>query len=502
MPFTLGNTYQQLFSSFIAPCQPDKIENPELVFFNQPLASEHGLSFTHLSEPQLASLLSGNTALIDCSPFAQGYAGHQFGQYNPQLGDGRAHILGEFVGKQQRRFDLCLKGSGRTPFSRGGDGKATLGTMLREAIMAEAMNALHIPTTRSLAVVQTNEGVFRQQRQIGGVLSRVASSHIRVGTFQLFAHQGTKADVKQLADYVIQRHYPECSHHDEPYLRLLHEVVSVQAQLVAKWMSVGFIHGVLNTDNVSIAGETIDYGPCAFMDAYHPKTVFSSIDHEGRYAYCNQPGITQWNLARFAETLLPLLGDDMEAAVDVATQAVDQFTQRYQTAWYENMCEKLGLDVGRTTRDNAAEMQLVDEWLALLNDHNMDFTLAWHELAELFEGNDKRLRSHIADQERLNTWLAHYAVLNHVSLDSGDDSVKHSLTDIVAKMRSVNPTVIPRNHLIEEALDVAQQDGNLSQFNLLYNKLMHPFAPLEYDSKYCSPATKKFTQCYRTYCGT
>lgn len=501
MPFKLENTYQQLFNEFVVHCRPESTEDPTLVFFNRQLALEQGLPFTQLCEQQLASLFSGNASLLDYSPCAQGYAGHQFGQYNPLLGDGRAHILGEFV-SEKKRFDLCLKGSGRTPFSRGGDGKATLASMLREAIMAEAMNALHIPSTRSLAVVQTNESVFREQRHEGGVLARIASSHIRVGTFQFFAHQGKTSDVQELADYVIQRHYPVCSNDDEPYLGLLHEVVTAQAQLVAKWMSVGFIHGVLNTDNVSIAGETIDYGPCAFMETYDPKTVFSSIDHDGRYAYNNQPGITQWNLARFAETLLPLLGDDMQTAVDAATNAVDQFAQQYRQTFHEHMCEKLGFDIARSNRDIPAEEQLVDEWLAILKDHNMDFTLAWHELTELLEGNDRRLRAHIADDKRLSNWIAQYAALNDLNITSHDERYKRQLSNIVARMRHVNPTVIPRNHLVEEALESVQRDGDLSKFNLLYEKLMYPFAPLEHDSEYCSPAPKYFTQCYRTFCGT
>ncbi|MFW2335915.1 protein adenylyltransferase SelO, partial [Ilumatobacter sp.] len=374
------NTYAERLADFGAPWEPTEVPAPAFVQFNDALAADLGLDADALRSPEGVAVLAGAATPDGASPIAQVYAGHQFGGFTPQLGDGRAVLLGEVVSPAGDRFDVALKGSGRTPFSRGGDGKAALGPVLREYLMGEAMHALGVPTTRALAAVTTGEMVRREGMLPGAVLTRVASSHLRVGTFQFFAARGDIDRLRQLTAYAIQRHDPELVDADNPPLALLDAVIRRQSSLIATWMGLGFIHGVMNTDNVTISGETIDYGPCAFMDVYEPTTVFSSIDHGGRYAYGNQPTIGLWNMARLAEALLPLIDDDQERAVELATESLDRYEGLYDATWLAGMRKKLGLD-GREDRETA-DRELIDEWLALLQSNRVDFTTAFRRLAD------------------------------------------------------------------------------------------------------------------------
>jgi len=405
------------------------------------------------------------------------YAGHQFGGYSPQLGDGRALLLGEIIDRSGRRRDIHLKGSGRTPFARGGDGRATVGPMLREYVISAAMFALGVPTTRSLAVVATGDDVARETMLPGAVLVRVAASHLRVGTFQFAAAQGDPTLVRRLADYSIERHYPDAADEPNPYLALFDRVLDAQASLVARWMALGFIHGVMNTDNVTISGETIDYGPCAFMDVFDPATVFSSIDHGGRYAYGNQPMNTQWNLARLAETLLALFDDDLDTAVEIATARLQQFPDRYHEHWMSAMGAKLGLGDRRPGDDD-----LVTDLLDLLAAQRVDYSTFFRALASggledpTFAGWIER-------------WSARLA-------EAGDDRVS-----VAATMNGVNPVYIPRNHLVEEALNAATA-GDLEPFHQLLDVLSQPFDERPGLERYALPADPDFAAGFRTFCGT
>ncbi|WP_051275425.1 protein adenylyltransferase SelO [Aestuariibacter salexigens] len=482
----LSHSYAEQLPGFSVQSTVDHVAEPELAFFNHGLATELGLPVNALHDEQLATLFSGANLPADAQPIAQVYAGHQFGQFNPQLGDGRAVILGEINTPLGSKIDLCLKGSGRTTFSRGGDGKAALAPMLREVLIAEAMHALGIPTTRSLAVVSTGEIVYREQPQPGGILTRTASSHIRIGTFEYFAARGQTQQVKMLADYSIARHFPACANDDSPYASFLQAVIKRQAELIARWMGVGFIHGVMNTDNMSIAGETIDYGPCAFMDRFDPETVFSSIDLQGRYAYQNQPAIAQWNLARFAETLLPLLGEDEQQAIALATEHVNAFSMYYRHAWLPLIRAKLGLH--DNTDDNAV-LALYDSWLTLLETQQIDFTLAFRYLADAAEGNTEYVEGLFADKQALHDWLKTWRQAIDVDGAAG-------------RMRAVNPQLIPRNHLVEEALEAASTSGDLRLFYALMEALSAPYEQREHDTRFLQPATPAFTDKFQTFCGT
>ncbi|MCB0183395.1 MAG: YdiU family protein, partial [Caldilineaceae bacterium] len=380
--FDFDNSYARELEGFYVPWEGAKVPAPTIIKLNEPLAEELQLIPAELKSAEGAAILAGATAPTGATPLAQAYAGHQFGGFSPQLGDGRALLIGEVIDRHGRRRDIHLKGSGRTPFSRGGDGKAVLGPVLREYLMGEAMYALGIPTTRALAAVTTGETIYREGPQPGAVLARVASSHLRVGTFQYFAAHGGEEKIRQLADYAIQRHYPELADAANPYVELFRAVRDRQAQLIAQWMSVGFIHGVMNTDNMAISGETIDYGPCAFMDAYNPKTVFSSIDTGGRYAYGNQPGIAQWNLARFAETLLPLIDANQEDAVRIATAELHDFADAYRGYWLAAMRQKLGL-----TTEVEGDLELVNDLLTVLAEQEVDFTKFFRRLAKAVVGD-------------------------------------------------------------------------------------------------------------------
>ncbi len=494
MKFEFDNSYANRLEGFYASSKPAQCPAPQLLYFNPALAAQLGLDTSTADNNELAQVFSGNRLPKNAQPIAQAYAGHQFGQFNPQLGDGRALIIGEALDTDNNRFDLCLKGSGQTPFSRGGDGKAALGPMLREVLIAEAMHALGIPTTRSLAVVGTGEAVYRDPPQPGAILTRTAASHIRIGTFQFFAAREQHDNVQKLADYSIARHDAALVDDPQKYLRFLRAVIARQASLIAQWMGVGFIHGVMNTDNMTIAGETIDYGPCAFMESYDPKTVFSSIDHQGRYAYGNQPAITQWNLARLAETLLPLIDDDKDKAVELATEALNGFAGAYQDQLRSIMRAKLGLQ-NDDTRLNNDDDRLVTDWLDLLEQNQIDFTLAFRALCDAAEDNNERFISLFDDDKPYALWLERWRARckNETSV------LASSRADA---MRCVNPWIIPRNDKVEEALQAASDMNELALFEQLLEALQNPFQEQAAHERLALPASGAFTESYRTFCGT
>ena len=478
----LENSYASLPKKFYTTQNPSNVPLPKLVVLNYGLIKELGLNANWLESDYGADILSGNKIIEKSSPIAQAYAGHQFGNFT-MLGDGRAILLGEHITSEGDRFDIALKGSGETPYSRGGDGKATLGPMLREYIISEAMNALGIPTTRSLAVVTTGESVMRETILPGAILTRVAKSHIRVGTFEYAARFGTIDDVKCLADYTIERHFKKENYEDNPYLYLLKEVIKRQASLISKWQLVGFIHGVMNTDNMLISGETIDYGPCAFMDIYDPNTVFSSIDTYGRYAYANQPIIASWNLARFAETLLPLLDDNINKAVDLAQSAVSNFSNLYKNNWIAGMRRKLGL----FNEENNDE-KLIEELLSIMEKYKVDYTNTFRALTF-----DTIENTELFGKEDFNKWYK----LWQERLTRQDES----MDDSKELMKNSNPAVIPRNHRVEEALEAAVSEGDYSVMKKLLDVLSKPYSHLKEQEEYTTlpkPSTCK----YRTYCGT
>ena len=491
---SFDNTYARELVGFYVPCPPEKVPEPKLLFFNDELAEELGLDLAAHDPSSLAAIFSGNRLPEGAEPIAQAYAGHQFGQFSPQLGDGRALLIGEVIDRHGYRRDIAFKGSGRTPFSRRGDGKAAIGPMLREVLIGEAMHALGIPTTRALAVVATGEAVYRQRQLPGATLTRIAASHVRVGTFEFFAAHATLDRVQKLADYTIARHDPDLVGAEDRYARFLRAVAERQAALVAQWMNVGFIHGVMNTDNMSIAGETIDYGPCAFMEAYNSRAVFSSIDESGRYAFEAQPRIARWNLARFAETLLPLLAEDERTAVAQATEVIDSFPESFRRHWLAGMRAKLGLNepVDDGERIDAA---LVDDWLALLQADKVDFTLAWRRLADAAAGREEPLRALFGSQEGLDAWLGRWRA-RCASEDAGSAAAR------AERMRRVNPWIIPRNHRVEEALDAASEQGDLLPFEQLLEALRSPYDEGPERSRFAEPAPEAFMKTFRTFCGT
>jgi len=499
--FRFDNSFARELQGFYVPWRPAAVAAPRLLFLNQPLAAELGLDVTSLEDPAWAATFAGNALPDGAEPLAQAYAGHQFGGFSPQLGDGRALLLGEVIDRQGRRRDIAFKGSGRTPFARGGDGKAAVGPMLREVLVSEAMHALGIPTTRALAVAATGEPVYREQALPGAVLTRVAASHLRVGTFEFFASRGEVERLRKLAEYTIARHDHEFVTAPQPFLALLQNVAERQAALVAQWMNVGFIHGVMNTDNMTISGETIDYGPCAFMEAYDPAAVFSSIDHQGRYAFGNQPDIVCWNLARLAETLLPLLSDDPEQALALATEVVAAFPERYRRHLLRGQRAKLGLRRGEPGDDDV-DSALAGDWLSLLHAERVDFTLGWRRLADAAAGDEAPLRALFAGARAPDAWLARW----RARCASEDDSAEHGPTmagiERAGAMRSVNPGVIPRNHRVEEALAAASDEGDLAPFEALLDALRQPYDAAGERSPYAEPAPAAVTACYRTFCGT
>ncbi len=475
-----NNSYIRLPEAFYAKTDPEVAPSPELVIFNHPLAESLGLDAKSLQSERGVDVLAGNRIPEGAAPIAQAYAGHQFGHFT-MLGDGRAVLLGEQITPEGKRVDIQLKGSGRTPFSRGGDGRAGLGPMLREFIISEAMHALGIPTTRSLAVVVTGAPVYREETLEGAVLTRVATSHIRVGTFQYAAARQVVEDLRTLADYTIERHYPEVAKEPNPYVALLQRVMEKQASLLAKWQLVGFIHGVMNTDNMAISGETIDYGPCAFMDTYDPATVFSSIDREGRYAYGNQPGIAEWNLARFAETLLPLLDEDSEKAIEIATKTLSGFAKMYHDHWLAGMRNKLGL-----FNEEQQDAQLVKDLLKVMKNNQADYTNTFRSLT-------------MDDLNALPMCKTPEFIEWHASWIARLERQPESDSAVKQLMRENNPSVIPRNHRVEEALYAAIK-GDFSVMEKLLDALENPYAYTAEQEKYISPSES--TTPYRTFCGT
>ena len=473
------NTYAQLPDNLFTPSAPAAVRAPRIAILNRRLADELGLDLGALAPEAAAALFAGQSLPADWRPIAQAYAGHQYGGFT-MLGDGRAILLGEHRTPSGRLVDIQLKGPGRTRYSRGGDGRAALGPMLREYIISEAMAALGIPTTRSLAVVTTGEPVSRETVRKGAVLTRVAASHIRVGTFE-YAARRDEATVRALADYTIDRHYPELADAPQKYLEFLRAVADRQAALVARWQCVGFVHGVLNTDNVAISGETIDYGPCAFMNAYDPATVFSSIDSAGRYSYGNQPAITQWNLARFAETLLPLLDADPEASVAVATEVLEDFPARFEGYWLDGMRKKLGLRSAE-----AGDDELVRSLLGWMQKAGADFTNTFRDLSEEEPPTGDRYA-----EPDFRKWYARW----QQRLGRDGDS-----RDARTRMRSVNPAVIPRNHRVEEALSAAEDRDDLSVLHRLLAVLASPFEAGIDAAEYRVPPPEGCG--YRTFCGT
>ena len=443
-------------------------------------------------EHALTLLFSGNRVAEDAAPMALGYAGHQFGHFVPQLGDGRAILIGEVIDRAGARRDIQLKGAGRTPYSRGGDGRAALGPVLREYVVSEAMHALGISTTRSLAAVLTGETVYRDPPQPGAILTRVAASHIRVGTFEYFAARNDHDAVRRLADYVIERHYPDVAAQPLPYLCLLDQVIERQAYLVARWMLVGFIHGVMNTDNMTVSGETIDYGPCAFMDAYDPNTVFSSIDARGRYAFANQPNAAVWNLARFAEALLPLVDADAAAALASAQESLAAFSPHFSNHWLAGMRQKLGLSTER-----AEDAELVTDLLALMQRNSADFTLTFRALCAAAEGpaSEGAVRAMFPGDE-YDSWARSWR-----ERLQKDDPVVGGADGRCAAMRAVNPEFIPRNHRIEEMIEAAVERADFRPFETLLQVISQPFASAEKWADYARPPTPS-ERVLQTFCGT
>ena len=486
--FTLR--YARLPEHFYIRFDPVPVPAPRLVAFNRPLAESLGFDLDAFDEARAAEWFSGNAVPKGAEPVAQAYAGHQFGHFNPRLGDGRAVLLGEVAGRDGHLRDIQLKGAGMTPFSRGADGRSPLGPVLREYLVSEAMHRLGVPTTRALAAVTTGERVFRHVPEPGAVLTRVASSHLRVGTFQYFAARDDREAVKRLADVAIERHYPQLKglEEGERYLALLEAVSARQAALVAKWMGLGFIHGVMNTDNCAISGETIDYGPCAFMEAYSPTMVFSSIDEQGRYAYRNQPWLAQWNLARLAETLLPLIDAEHERAVEKATAAVKRYESLYDAEWLAVFRAKLGL-----ATEEACDRELSEALLAALETGRADFTLAFRHLADAVEEDASALLKRFEHDGALREWLPRWRerlAREGVGIDT-----------IVARMNAVNPLYIPRNHQVERMIAAAAEQDDFTPFETLAEVLAEPFTEQPGREAYAepAPATEKV---FRTFCGT
>jgi uncharacterized protein YdiU (UPF0061 family) len=484
MPFQFDNSYARLPEAFHIRTDPTPVARPRIIRVNRDLAGDLGLDAEWLKSPEGLDILSGRRLPEGAEPLAMAYAGHQFGGFVPQLGDGRALLLGEVIGVDGVRRDIHLKGSGPTPFSRRGDGRSALGPVLREYIVSEAMHALGVPTTRALAAVASGELVRREVPLPGGVFTRVAHSHIRVGTFEWFAARGDVPHLRVLADYVINRHYPEAHETDQPYLALLEGVIRRQARLIAQWMSLGFIHGVMNTDNMNISGETIDFGPCAFMDAYHPRKKFSSIDHQGRYAFTNQGPIAHWNLVRLAESLLPLLAEDRTRAVDLAEGALEQYADLHQKALRGRFAAKIGME-----GDGATEWDLAQSLLTAMAESQADFTLVFRRLPEvLTAGDDGPLLDLFSEPTAMGRWL---------------ETWRNRLTDPEAsrkRMQTHNPVFIPRNHRVEEAISAGYQ-GDFEPFHRLVEVLRRPYEPQPAADAFELPPRPEEVV-HATFCGT
>jgi uncharacterized protein YdiU (UPF0061 family) len=487
--WALDDLFAREFLELHEPWQADQVPAPSLIALNRVLARELGLDPDQLAEDTGIAILVGNAVAPGSSPIAMAYSGHQFGGFSPLLGDGRALLLGEVVTPDGARHDVHLKGSGRTPYSRGGDGKATLGPMLREFVLAEAMHALGVPTGRALSVVATGQQVARQNGpEPGAVLGRVASSHIRVGTFEFAAQQSDPELLIRLVDHSIERHHPAAASAPNRFLAFLEAVAETQASLIARWMLVGFIHGVMNTDNVTISGETIDYGPCAFLDRYDPATVFSSIDRQGRYAYRNQPAIMQWNLARLAETLVPLIDDDVDTAVEQATKVLTDYPKRYEHHWALGMAAKLGLNALSDT-----DGELFTDLLALLETQRADYTTTFRALAQSLSDDTALLERTLTDATSRDPWVQRWR--DRLTAEG------QKLADVATKMDATNPLYIPRNHLVEEALAAATAGDN-TPFHTLLDAVTRPYEQRPGLERYAEPAPDTFTESFQTFCGT
>jgi uncharacterized protein YdiU (UPF0061 family) len=486
--FSFDNSFARSLHNFYVLCNAASAPSPKLLLFNYNLAKELGLEPSMLNSEAGSEIFSGNVIPEGAEPLAQVYAGHQFGGFSPQLGDGRALLLGEVIDTLGLRRDIQLKGSGLTPFSRGGDGKATLGPVLREYLIAESMHALGVPTTRALAAVTTGELVNRERPLPGAILTRVAASHIRIGTFQFFAARGDTDKVRELADYAIARHHPATPGLDNPYLAFFKSVTEAQAALVARWMSLGFIHGVMNTDNMTISGETIDYGPCAFMDTYSAETVFSSIDTHGRYAYGNQPSILSWNLARLAETLIPLVNSDKDEAVGLLTDAVQDVGRVYEFHWLNAMRSKIGL-----WTKSPSDLELINDLLSLMEDSHADFTLVFRHLSKLLRGDSSQVRQHFDISASFDAWSQRWQ--NRMKSENICDETR------ALAMDQTNPIYIPRNHKVEAALIAAVEHDDMKPFTRLLAVLSHPFDDVQGNEDYAIPGPQLATP-YQTFCGT
>lgn len=485
----LGHRLADELPGLVLDWKATPVPQPAVVVANSPLAAELGIDPDWLLSDEGAATLAGNDVPDSARPVAMAYAGHQFGNYSPRLGDGRALLLGEVVVADGSVRDLHLKGTGRTPFARGGDGRAMLSSMLREFLHCEAMHALGIPTTRALAVVTTGEAVQRTRVEPGAVLARVASSHLRVGTVEYARWLDDGEHLAALVEHAIARHCPVAAGAERPALALLAHTVEVQADLIARWMNVGFIHGVMNTDNTTLSGETIDFGPCAYMDRFDPNTVYSSIDHAGRYAYGNQPAIAQWNLTRMAEALLPVIDDDRDTAVALATEVLEGFVLRYQASWAEGMAAKVGL----SSSSDGALGDLFDGLLTLLAAARADYTSTFRRLAASLRGQDTPLRSSFPDHVvELDVWLTAW----HDALGDADHAA------VADAMDAVNSIYVPRNHLVEAALDAAAVDGDLTVFQTLLDHITHPFEERPGSEAMATPAPEDFADGYVTFCGT
>jgi uncharacterized protein YdiU (UPF0061 family) len=489
MDFAFDNSFHDRMEGFYAPAEAAQPSAPKLLIFNHALAARLGLERSDVGDDHLARVLSGQELPEGADPLAFAYAGHQFGHFSSQLGDGRALLIGEIVTPDGARFDVQLKGSGPTAFSRNGDGKAAIGPVLREYLVSEAMAAMGVPTTRSLAAVATGDRVQRERAHPGAVLTRVASSHIRVGTFQFFAAHFGVDHIRQLSDYSIRRHFPDLSDTANPYLGLLDRVIALQCDLVAHWLGLGFIHGVMNTDNVAISGETIDYGPCAFMDRFAVNTVFSSIDANGRYAYGRQPQIMHWNMARFAEALLPAIHAVDPADVDRAKALVSEIPERFRTVWFDRMRAKLGLEQAADVDSDAG---LIDGVFAELEQHEVDFTAFFRSLAQLLRGDAAMLQKLLPDAEAMAPWIAEWW--------SRIEREAIAPLERADTMDAVNPRYVPRNHLVEAAL-VAAEAGDLAPWTQLLDVVSNPYVDRPEWSEYAD-APPPGSDRYTTFCGT
>ena len=483
--WNFDNSYLKLPEIFLSKINPVKVSSPELIIFNEKLSNDLNLDFKSKSNIQLAKIFAGNILPQGSECIAQAYAGHQFG-YFTVLGDGRAVLLGEHTNKENNKFDIQLKGSGKTPYSRNGDGRAALGPMLREYLISEAMYGLNIPTTRSLAVVKTGEKVFRAKEMDGAILTRIASSHIRIGTFQYAAMQGKKDILEKLLNYTIKRHHPEILENkgENKAIQIIEKLIEKQISLVVNWMRVGFIHGVLNTDNVSLAGETIDYGPCSYMDYYDPKTVFSSIDHQGRYSFNNQEIITHWNISRFAETLIPLIDNDEDKAIKIGSKIIDSFSDKFKSQWLKMMKNKLGL-----INDIPNDEKLIFKFLNWMEKNRVDYTNTFLYLMNSQNNNNDHYKSKDF-QDIYAEWK------NRIGKN------KCSEKEIIKIMASNNPYYIPRNHIVEKCLYEATINNNMKNFHSIIQLYKNPYQRLENNENYQQPSSFEFTEKYKTFCGT